>query len=82
MATKKEVKEVKEETKKEDVKKPTMKYRLEMEDGTIIEGSTGLRKFQPNIKNQVINSGYQVKINDGDFGGNIMVIDYLKQVRI
>ena len=82
MATKKAVSTVKEETKKEDVKKPTMKYRLEMEDGTIIEGATSLRKFQPNIKNQVINSGYQVKINDGVFGGNIMIIDYTHQERM
>ena len=80
MATKKVI--TKEETKKEEVKKPTMKYRLEMENGTIIEGSTGLRKFQPNTKNQVINSGYQVKVNDGEFGGNIMIIDYTRQERI
>ena len=80
MVTKKVI--TKEETKKEDVKKPTMKYRLEMEDGTIIEGSTSLRKFQPNQKNQVINSGYQVKVSDGIFGGNIMIIDYTRQERM
>ena len=81
MATKKVI--TKEETKKEETKKEAfMKYRLEMENGTIIEGSTGLRKFQPNTKNQVINSGYQVKVNDGEFGGNIMIIDYTRQERI
>lgn len=75
----------KETGKKEAVQeavKETMKYKLEMPDGTIIEGSTTSRKFQPNLKNQVVNTGFQVKVNDGNYGGNIMIIDYLKQERI
>lgn len=59
--------------------KETMRYRLEMPDGTIIEGSTSLRQFQPNVQKGFQNSGFQVKLNDGSYGGNIMVIDYNKQ---
>ena len=80
MATKKVI--TKEETKKEDVKRETMKYRLEMPDGTVIEGTTSLREFQANNTKGFQNSGFQVKIGDGNYGGNIMVIDYLKQKRI
>ena len=67
------------EVKKEETKKELMKYRLEMIDGTIIEGITSLRAFKPNEKNRCINSGYQVKVSDGNFGGSIMIIDYTKQ---
>jgi hypothetical protein len=78
-------KAVTKETVKEAVKetvKESMKYRLELPDGTIIEGSTSIRRFKPNEKNNVINSGYQVKVADGNYSGNIMIIDYLKQERI
>ena len=78
MAKKEEVKEV----KKEEVKKETMKFVLTMPDGTIIEGSTNLREFQPNKEKGFHNSGYQVKISDGDYTGNIMIIDRLKQKKI
>lgn len=80
MSTKKVI--TKEETKKEDVKRETMKYRLEMSDGTVIEGTTSLREFQANSAKGFQNSGFQVKIGDRNYGGNIMVIDYLKQKRI
>ena len=73
----------KKETTKEvnEVKKESMKYVLTMPDGTVIEGSTSLRKFQPNTQKGFTNSGFQVKVNDGNYGGNIMIIDYLKQER-
>ena len=80
MSTTKKSVPVKEAVK--EAVKETMKYRLEMPDGTVIEGSTTSRKFQPNLKNQVVNTGFQVKVNDGSYGGNIMIIDYLKQERI
>ena len=70
----------KEETK--EVKKESMKYVLTMPDGTVIEGSTSLRAFQVNTQKGFQNSGFQVKVNDGNYGGNIMIIDYLKQKRI
>lgn len=69
-------------TKKEAVKevvKEVMKYRLEMPDGTIIEGTTSERSFKPNMDKGFQNTGFQVKIGDGNFGGNIMIIDYSKQ---
>lgn len=68
--------------KKEAVKeavKESMKYRLEMPDGTIIEGATSLRDFKPNTDRGFKNSGFQVKIGDGNYGGNIMIIDYARQ---
>ena len=75
-------KDVKKEAVKEDVKKEAMKYVLTMPDGTIIEGSTSLRQFQPNTGKGFQNSGFQVKVNDGNYGGNIMIIDYTKQKMI
>ena len=59
-----------------------MQYRLEFEDGTVIEGSTSLREFQPNIAKGFHNSGYQVKVSDGSYSGNIMIIDSMLQKRI
>lgn len=59
-----------------------MSYKLEFEDGTIIEGSTSLREFQPNVARGFHNSGYQVKVSDGNYSGNIMIIDSLLQKRI
>ena len=32
-----------------EVKKETMEYTLKFSDGTIIQGSTSIRQFQPNI---------------------------------
>ena len=80
--TKKEVKAVKEEKAVTEIKEEILKYKIEFPDGTISEGTTGLRKFNPNTKNQVINSGFQCKIASGSYSGSIMVIDYLKQERI
>ena len=59
--------------------KEVMKYKLEMSDGTIIEGTTSERSFKPNLDKGFQNTGFQVKIVDGNFGGNIMIIDYSKQ---
>lgn len=74
----------KETVKKEVVKTAPakMKYRLEFEDGTVIEGSTSLREFQPNHAKGFHNSGYQVKVSDGCFTGNIMIIDSMLQKAI
>jgi len=78
MAKVKEVKtEVKEETTPE-----TMKYVLTMPDGTVLEGSTTLRQFAPNSAKGFQNSGFQVKLSSGNYGGNIMIIDYLRKVLI
>ena len=65
-----------------EVKKEIMQYKLTMPDGTVIEGSTGLRKYTPNEAKKVQNSGFQVRISDGDYSGNIMIIDALKAVRL
>ena len=65
-----------------EVKKEAMSYVLTFSDGTIIQGSTSLRQFQPNKEKGFHNSGYQVKISDGDYSGNIMIIDGLKKIFI
>ena len=71
------------ETKKEETKKvETMSYVLTMPDGTIIEGSTSLRQFQANIQKGFQNSGFQTKVSSGQYSGNIMIIDQLKQIRL
>ena len=69
---------------KEEVKKLTgkMSYSLTFEDGTVIEGSTSLREFQPNLTKGFHNSGYQVKVSDGNYSGNIMIIDSMLQKRL
>jgi hypothetical protein len=77
MATKKSVKEVKEEKKEDE-----LKFTLIFPDGTISEGSTTLREFTPNIGKGFKNSGFQTKISNGHYSGSLMVIDYLKQVKI
>lgn len=59
--------------------KESMKYRLEFADGTVIEGNTSLREFQPNTAKGFHNSGFQVKVADGNYSGNIMIIDYTRQ---
>jgi len=59
-----------------------MSYALTMPDGTVIEGSTSLRQFAPNTAKGFKNSGFQVKVSDGKYSGNIMIIDYEKQERI
>ena len=70
------------EVKKEETKKvETMSYVLTMPDGTIIEGSTSIRQFQPNAKG-FQNTGFQVKVSNGNYNGNIMIIDQLKQIRL
>jgi hypothetical protein len=80
MATKKaDVKEVKETAVKETA---VMQYRLTMPDGSIIEGSTGIREFKENTEKGFKNSGYQVKVSNGNFGGSIMIIDYTKQQKL
>ena len=72
------------ETVKKETVKPTgkMSYKLTFEDGTIIEGSTSLREFQPNLTKGFHNSGYQVKVSDGSYSGNIMIIDGMLQKRL
>jgi len=59
-----------------------MSYKLTFEDGTVIEGSTSLREFQPNVAKGFHNSGYQVKVSDGSYSGNIMIIDSMLQKRL
>ena len=73
----------KETAKKETVKATgKMSYKLTFEDGTVIEGSTSLREFQPNLTKKFHNSGYQVKVSDGNYSGNIMIIDGMLQKRL
>ena len=62
--------------------KEIMKYKLEMPDGSVIEGSTQLRPFQPNVAKGFKNSGFQVGVTDGKYKGSIMLIDLDKQERI
>lgn len=72
---------IKEETVKE-VKPEVMEYTLKFSDGTVIDGSTSIREFQPNVAKGFHNSGYQVKVSNGAYSGNIMVIDSLKQKKL
>ena len=74
----KKVTAVKDEPKKVE----TMSFVLTMPDGTIIEGSTALRPFQPNLTKKFQNTGFQVGITNGKYKGNLMLIDLDKQVRI
>jgi len=69
------------ETTKE-IKREIMDYTLKFSDGTVIQGSTSIRQFQPNKEKGFHNSGYQVKVSDGDYSGNIMIIDGLKKIFI
>lgn len=65
-----------------EVKKEIMKYRLEMPNGDVLEGSLQLREFQPNKERGFQNSGFQCKISSVPYSGNIMIIDNDKQKRI
>ena len=71
------------EVKKAEVKETeTIKYRIEFPDGTVSEGTTSLREFAPNMAKGFKNSGFQCKIASGNYSGSLMIIDYLKQVRM
>ena len=69
----------KEKAATEEKQVEKMAYRLTMPDGTIIEGSTSIRQFQPNKDKGFQNMGFQVRVSDGNYSGNIMVIDELKK---
>jgi hypothetical protein len=77
----KEVKEVK-EVKAIKEEREVMEYVLKFSDGTVIEGNTKIRAYQPNKGRGFQNSGFQVKVQDGDYSGNIMIIDASKRVYI
>ncbi len=62
--------------------KQVLKFVVTFPDGTVSEGTTTLRKFNPNTKNGVQNSGFQVKIASGNYSGSLMIIDYLMQEKI
>jgi len=69
----------------EPKKAPIMEYALTIKDGeqtTIIEGSTSLRQFQPNMTKNFQNSGFQVKVSNGNYSGNLMIIDGARQIRL
>ena len=76
----------KKEVKKSDVKEvkevETIKYRVEFPDGTVSEGTTSIREFAPNMSKGFKNSGFQCKIASGNYSGSLMIVDYLKQVRL
>lgn len=57
-----------------------LKYRIELPDGQIIEGTERIRQFAPNIAKGFQNSGYQCKLSAGNFNGSLMIIDRTKQV--
>ena len=59
-----------------------LKFRIEFPDGTISEGTVTMREFAPNIAKGFKNSGFQTKISSGNYSGSLMVIDYLKQVKL
>ena len=60
----------------------TLKYKIEFPDGTISEGTVSLREFSPNMAKGFKNSGFQTKISSGNYSGSLMIIDYLKQVKL
>lgn len=60
----------------------TLKYRIEFPDGSIAEGSTTSREFAPNVSKGFQNTGFQCKVANGNYSGNLMIIDYSKQKRI
>ena len=77
----------KETTKKADAKAAvkeveSIKYRVEFPDGTVTEGTTSIREFAPNMAKGFKNSGFQCKIASGNYSGSLMIVDYLKQVRL
>ena len=71
-------------TKAENVKTDSevLKFKIEFPDGTISEGTVTMREFAPNIAKGFKNSGFQTKISSGNYSGSLMVIDYLKQVKL
>lgn len=75
-------KKVTEVTEVKEVKEERMFYTLEFPDGSVIKGDTKIRQFQPNKEKGFHNSGYQVKVSDGDYSGNIMIIDSSKRLYI
>ena len=81
MSTKK-AETTKEATKEAVTPKEKMSYVLTMPDGTIIEGNTAVRPFKPNVGKGLQNSGFQVRIDEYPYSGNIMVIDAEKKVLI
>ena len=81
MTTKKEVKEVK-AVKEEKKEVELLSYVITFPDGTQCTGSTPIREFQENKAKGFKNSGFQAKISSGSYSGSLMIIDYVKQVRI
>lgn len=81
MATKKGT-EAKQAEKQETKKLDMIKYKIEFPDGTISEGSATIREFAPNTAKGFKNSGFQCKIASGNYSGSLMIIDYLKQVKL
>jgi hypothetical protein len=70
----------KKEIKKEEVQKEeVLTYKITFPDGTVSEGTTSLRPFNPNTGKGFQNSGFQAKISSGNFSGSLMIIDYSKQ---
>jgi len=60
----------------------SISYSIVLPDGNKIEGTTSLREFAPNMGKGFKNSGFQVKVQNGNYSGSIMLIDYLRQVKI
>lgn len=60
----------------------TLKFKIEFPDGTVSEGTVTMREFAPNVAKGFRNSGFQTKISSGNYSGSLMVIDYLKQVKL
>ena len=68
--------------KSEEKKVEMIKYEITFPDGTKATGETALRQFAPNMAKGFTNSGFQTKISSGNYSGSIMIIDYLKQVKL
>lgn len=64
------------------VEPEVLKFKIEFPDGTISEGTVSIREFAPNMAKGFKNSGFQTKISSGNYSGSLMVIDYLKQVKL
>jgi hypothetical protein len=60
----------------------TLKFKIEFPDGTVSEGTVTMREFAPNVAKGFRNSGFQTKISSGNYSGSLMVIDYLKKVKL
>ena len=70
------------EVKKDEKKVEIMEYSLKLPNGTVIEGAAVLRAFTPNVGKGFQNFGFQARVSGGQYSGNVMIIDNLKQVRI